>query len=199
MKKILYIFILMIVSISLFAQTNKSETLISIKGTSIKNIGEIKDIWDTGSAIYLSYENISSNQFSYMFQTGYMQFKENPNHDFQGQDANFNIIPLQIGGRYYILANSIRPFLMAMSGLNIVKSNYPIYRINKDDEKEILLESGTTTKLNFQVGLGLALKLFSNLQIEVIANYNSHILDAPTHYSLTGLELGAGFNWVISN
>ena len=97
------------------------------------------------------------------------------------------------------MVNSIRPFLIAMSGLNIIKSNYPIYRINKDDEKEILLESGTTTKLNFQVGLGLARRLFSNLQIEIFANYNSHILDAPTHYNVTGLELGIGLSWVIVN
>jgi len=128
-----------------------------------------------------------------------MKFRENPNYELQENKAYFNIVPLQVGGRYYILANSIRPFLMAMSGLNIIKSNYPIYRINKDDEKEILLESGTTTKLNFQVGLGLALKLFSNLQIEILANYNSHILDAPTHYNVTGLELGIGLSWVIVN
>ena len=197
MKVFLYILVFMTFSVTLFAQTNKSETLISIKGTSIKNIGEVKDIWDTGSAIYLSYENISSNQFSYMLQTGYMQFKENPNHDFQGQDANFNIIPLQVGGRYYILINSIRPFLMAMSGINIINSEYPIIPVPSSDENESV--NNTEVKLNFQVGLGLALKLFSNLQIEVLANYNSHILDAPTHYNLTGLELGAGLNWVIGN
>ena len=198
MKKNLYILVLMMLSVSLFAQTDKSESLISVRGTSIKNIGEIKDIWETGSAIYISYENISSaNQFSYMFQTGYMQFKENPENNFQGQEANFNIIPLQVGGRYYILINSIRPFLMAMSGINIINSEYPIIPVPSSDENESV--NNTEVKLNFQVGLGLALKLFSNLQIEVIANYNSHILDAPTHYNLTGLELGVGLNWVIGN
>ncbi|MCK5455600.1 MAG: hypothetical protein KAI45_00645, partial [Melioribacteraceae bacterium] len=107
MKIFLYILVLMAFGVSLFAQTDKSESIISVRGTAIKNIGEIKEIWETGSAIYVSYENISkANQFSYMFQAGYMQFKENPNHDFQGQDANFNIIPLQVGGRYYILINS---------------------------------------------------------------------------------------------
>ena len=188
----------MIVSVSLFAQTNNSGSLIYVRGTAIKNIGEIKDIWESGSAIYLSYENISiTNQFSYMFQTGYMQFKENLNHDFQGQDADFNIVPLQVGGRYYILINSIRPFLLAMSGLNIISSTYPIIPEPYSAESESV--SNTEVKLNFQVGLGLAVKLFSSLQLEVIANYNSHILDAPTHYNLTGLELGAGLNWVIGN
>lgn len=200
MKKLLCILFLMNVTVSIFAQNSKNESIISLKGSTINNIGEIKYIWETGSAIYLSYENISiRNQFSYMFQTGYMQFKENPNHDFQGEDANFDIISLQVGGRYYILINSIRPFLMAMSGVNIIKTNYPVYRISNSGEEEILIESGTQAKLNFQVGLGVAVKLFSSLQIEVIANYNSHILDAPTHYNVTGLELGVGLSWVISN
>lgn len=197
MKNILYILILMIISMPLFSQTN-SESLISVRGTAIKNIGEIKNIWETGSAIYLSYENISiSNQFSYMFQAGYMQFKENPNHDFQGEDANFDIIPLQVGGRYYILINSIRPFLMAMTGANIISSTYPILATPYSIERESV--SNTEVKLNFQIGLGVAVKLLSSLQIEIIANYNSHILDAPTHYNVTGLELGAGLSWVIGN
>lgn len=187
----------MIIPASIFAQTNKSETLISIKGSTINNIGEIKELWETGSAIYLSYENISSNQFSYIFQTGYMKFKESSDYQSQINDAYFNIIPLQVGGRYYIITDSFRPFLMAMSGVNIIKTNYPVYRINSSGEEKIVIESGTQAKLNFQVGLGLAFKLFSNLQIEVIANYNSHILDAPNHYNLTGLELGAGFSWII--
>lgn len=198
MKIFLYILVLMTFGVSLFAQTDKSESIISVRGTAINNIGEIKEIWETGSAIYVSYENISkTNQFSYMFQAGYMQFKENPNHDFQGQDANFNIIPLQVGGRYYILINSIRPFLMAMSGINIINSEYPIIPVPYSSEGESV--SNTDVRINFQVGLGLALKLFSNLQIEVLANYNSHILDAPTHYNLTGLELGVGLNLVIGN
>ena len=196
MKKILYISILVMASVSLFAQTDKSESLISIKGSTINNIGEIKEIWETGSAIYISYENISfTNQFSYMFQTGYMQFKENQNYEPQGSDESFNIIPLQVGGRYYILINSIRPFLMAMSGVNIIKSNYPIYRINTSGEKVIALNSGTNVKINFQIGLGLAVKLVSNLQIEIFGNYNSHILEAPEHFNVTGFELGIGFNW----
>jgi hypothetical protein len=78
---------------------------------------------------------------------------------------------------------------MAMTGVNIVSSKYALMPDEHDDY------SGTNLKLNFQVGLGLGIKLFSNLQLEVLANYNSHILDAPTHYNVTGLELGVGLSW----
>ena len=171
---------------------------ISIKGSTINNIGEFKEIWETGNALYLSYENISTNQFSYILQTGYTKYKENPDHDFKADDATFNMIPVQVGGRYYILVNSIRPFLMAMTGMNIINSKYPIYRITEENEPEIIWDSGTQIRLNFQVGLGLAIKLFSDLQLEIIGNYNSHILDAPIHYNITGLELGVGLNWKLN-
>jgi hypothetical protein len=66
-----------------FAQQPKPESVVSIRGTAIKNIGEIKDMWETGSAIYASYENISHiNQFSYLFQLGYINFSENPDYKF---------------------------------------------------------------------------------------------------------------------
>lgn len=198
MKKFYYIIILIMIYSLSFAQSGKTESVVSIRGTAIKNIGEIKDTWETGSAIYISYENISKvNQFSYMFQTGYINYKENPDYNFEGNDAYFNIIPLQIGGRYYITLKTFRPFLMAMSGINIFSSKYPLKHANNPENEDMY--SGTFVKLNFQVGLGLAIKLFSNLQLEILTNYNSHVLDAPTHYNVTGLEVGAGLNWTLGN
>ena len=98
MKKILLI--LLTLSVFVFGQTNKSESVISVRGSAIENIGELKDIWNTGNGLYISYEHISvANQFSYMFQVGYMTFSENPDHQSQGDDANFDIIPIQVGGR----------------------------------------------------------------------------------------------------
>jgi hypothetical protein len=196
MKKIIYTSIILLASLSLFAQSFENESQISIRATAINNIGELKNMWESGSAFYLSYENISSTHFSYMFQAGYINFKENPNYKFEGDDAHFNITALQVGGRYYVLVETIRPYFMAMTGVNIVNSKYPLM----PDEHSIGHEeySGTVAKLNFQVGIGIAVKLFSNLQLEVIANYNSHILDAPTHYNITGLEFGGGLNWTLN-
>lgn len=194
MKKFLYILILILVSSPLFGQSFKGESQISIRGTAINNIGEIKARWETGTALYLSYENISTTHFSYMFQVGYINYKQNPNYVFDGtDDPYFYNIPIQVGGRYYILTNWIRPFLMAMTGANILNTNYGLLAV--EDSEGWGEFKGTNIKLNFQVGLGLAVKLFSELQLEVIANYNSHVLNAPTHYNITGLELGAGLNW----
>lgn len=196
MKNIICIILFIMTTLPLFAQSFGDESNISIRGTAINNIGEMKEIWETGSAIYVSYENMSSTQFSYMFQVGYINYKENPNYEFEGNDAYFNIIPLQVGGRYYTLTQWIRPFLMAMTGVNIVSSKYALMPDENNEGHEDY--SGTNLKLNFQVGIGLAVKLFSHLQLEVLANYNSHVLDAPTHYNITGLELGVGLNWKLN-
>lgn len=191
MKKFIYILTLLLFTTLLQAQSTKTESIISIRGSGINLIGELNEIWETGTAIYVSYENISSTKFSYMFQVGYIQYKENPNYQFSGSDPKFDIIPLQVGGRYYILTNWIRPFLMGMTGVNIVQSNYPLIHSEDGTFDE------TMFKLNFQVGLGLAVKLFSRLQLEILGNYNSHVLDAPTHYNITGYEFAVGLNWVI--
>ena len=183
----------MFVSISLFGQSFGNEFNFSVRATTINNIGELKEMWETGSAIYISYENMSFTQFSYMFQTGYINYMQNENYEFEGSDPYFNIIPIQVGGRYYILTDWIRPFLMAMTGVNIVNSKYALMPDEENTGNDEY--SGTNIKLNFQVGLGLAVKLISNLQLEVLANYNSHVLDAPTHYNITGLEVGIGLNW----
>lgn len=196
MKKFFYILVLVMIYTLSFAQQPKPESVVSIRGTAIKNIGEIKDMWETGSAIYASYENISHiNQFSYLFQLGYINFSENPDYKFEGNDASFFMIPIQIGGRYYFTLKTFRPFLMAMSGLNIYSSKYPLEPATDPDKED--LYDGTTVKVNFQVGLGIAIKLFSNLQLEILGNYNSHILNASTHYNITGLEFGAGLNWTL--
>ena len=81
---------------------------------------------------------------------------------------------------------------MAMTGVNVVSSKYALMLVEEEGDNDY---SVTNLKLNFQVGLGLAIKLISHLHLEVIANYNSHMLDAPTHYNITGLEVGAGLNW----
>jgi hypothetical protein len=196
MKKFIQIFIISMICLPLFAQSWQGESLVSVRGTSVNNIGELKQLWESGTALYLSYENLSSNNFSYMFQAGYINYKQNSGYEFEGEDPYFYVIPLQVGGRYYILTNWIRPFFMAMTGVNIVSSNYALMPDEEDTGHEEY--SGTNLKLNFQVGLGLAIKLFSNLQLEVLANYNSHVLDVSTHYNITGLEFGVGLNWAIS-
>ena len=201
MKKILVIITFTILCTTIMAQDSAAdftqESYVSIKGSGINTIGHFSEAWESGTAFYISYGNVYASHWSLIFQTGYINFKENSEFGYTGSDPKFTIIPLQVGGRYYILLDWIRPFLSAMNGINIITQQYSAERI-VDGSATIITEDETVWKYNFQVGLGLAVKVISNLELEGVFHYNSHILQADVPYNITGVEFGVGLNWILN-
>ena len=198
MRKYLLIVICSLTFSNIFAQNEFiDESYVSISGSGINSIGDFKEAWETGTAIYASYGTIYSSHWSVIFQTGYINFKENSEYNFTTSDPKFGIIPLQFGGRYYILLGGIRPFLSAMNGINIISAQYSAEVTDEEGRPSILVIDETEWKYNFQVGLGLAGKIVSNLELEGALHYNSHIIDASIPYNATGLEFTLGLNWFI--
>ena len=203
MKKILVIIIYSIVFTNLFAQVSETdftqESYVSIKGSGINTIGHFSEAWESGSAFYISYGNVYASQWSLIFQTGYINFKENSEFGYTADsDPKFTIIPLQVGGRYYFLLDWIRPFLSAMNGINIITQEYSAEVTDEEGRPSILIVDETDWKYNFQVGFGLAVKVISNLELEGVFHYNSHILRADVPYNITGVEFGVGLNWKLN-
>jgi len=170
---------------------------IGVQGFSVESLVHFKDSWKDATGFYATYGSISaSSHWSLIFQTGYFSFNANPDAGFNA-DEKFEIIPLQIGTRYYIALDRFRPFLLAMSGLNIITAKYTeIVPDQEGIEKEVEID-GTEVKANFQVGLGLGILLFSNLEIEGQLKYNSHLIQPSLPYNITGLEYGVALNWYL--
>jgi hypothetical protein len=181
MKKIL-IFALLFASINLFSQDKK---FITFHGAYIDNIGDFGENWEKGSAFYIGYGTIAESNFALMFQTGYINHTVNPNSSIGGEEV-FKIIPLQVGTRYVLTRSWLAPYLAAMSGINIILEDF----IGNDG----LRRDVTEVKLNFQFGVGLAIKLWNNIYLDLNALYNTHILRSDIPYNITGLEYGAGIN-----
>jgi len=114
-----------------------------------------------------------------------MKFKQTIENKF-GDDPKFTVIPLQVGGRYYFLLESFRPYLLAMSGFNIISQKYSYEGATIDT---------TSSHLNFQIGLGIDVMIISQLGLDIHAMYNSHLFDFNAAYNLTGLEYGVGIKW----
>ena len=162
-----------------------TQTFVTLQAASVNSLGEFKESWKNGTALTLGYGAISSDNFALMLNIGYINFDANEEMDFSG-DAKFSIVPLAIGGRYYFVTDRIRPFLLAMSGINIVSQKYTL-----DDETV----DKTTAHLHFQVGIGLGILIFGQLEIEGQAKYNSHVLEPSLPYNITGMEYGLALNW----
>ena len=77
-----------------------------------------------------------------------------------------------------------------MNGLNIISRKFIIL-----GEEEDIGSDKTTVHYNWQIGGGLSVLLFSNLEIEATFMYNSHMLEPSIPINLTGLEYLIGLNW----
>ncbi len=162
-----------------------NQSFVTLQGAGVNSIGEFKESWKNGTAVTVGYGTLSADNFALMFQAGYINFDANEEMEFSG-DAKFSIIPLAIGGRYYFATKTFRPFLLAMSGVNIVSQTYETAEESVDK---------TSAHLHFQVGIGLGILLFGQLEIEGQAKYNSHVLEPSLPYNITGMEYGLALNW----
>jgi hypothetical protein len=189
MKAVKYLVLLFIMCSSLSAQDNyTSYKYITLSGTAISSIGKFKDSWESGKGIYISYENIYSNNWALIFQGGYLDFKENSTYGFS-QNPKFSVIPVQVGTRYYFNKEILKPFLLAMSGFNIVNEDYSVMGSSGENIKK------TSVHFNFQIGLGIGIHLFDPINVELVGIYNSHQLDVAAQSNITGLEYCAGIKW----
>jgi opacity protein-like surface antigen len=178
-------------------ENGENQNFIGVQGFTVNSIIHFKDSWKDATGFYASYGSIStSNQWALMFQTGYFSFNANPDAGFTG-DEHFEIIPLQVGTRFYIALDRFRPFLFAMSGLNIINAKYKVIVHSQEGGEEEVDIDGSKIKANFQVGLGLGILLFSNLEIEGQFKYNSHLIEPSLPYNITGLEYGVALNWYL--
>jgi hypothetical protein len=92
-----------------------------------------------------------------------------------------------VGVRYYLYTDAVKPFLMANTGINTVSRRY----IRDGDQVD-----KTTVQTHFQVGIGLAVKVVSGIEIEISGKYNSHLLEPSIPYNITGMEFGFGLNYL---
>jgi hypothetical protein len=169
------------------SESGGDQNFFGAQGIAINSLLHFKDHWKDASGFVVTYGSISSNHWSLIFQTGYINFKANEEAGFIG-DSHFNMIPIQVGTRYYLAMDRFRPFLLAMNGFNIISQKYTTEE-NSVDESRV--------HYNFQIGVGLGIKLFSNVELEGQAKYNSHLLEPSTLYNITGLEYGVALNWYL--
>lgn len=186
MRKILYILILLYAS-TLHAQNqDEVKSVLSFSARAITPIGIFSEDWETGGAAYISYSWLYNQKWSVRLQTGYNKYFLKSESEYSNL-PELSMLPIQVGGRVYFLKGSFQIFFEAMTGVNFIRLYYKDEDIQIDDRE---------THLNFQIGGGTSYKILANLEIELAAIYNSHLIDPSIPYNLTGYEIGIGVNWI---
>ena len=92
--------------------------------------------------------------------SGYIKWKQNDK-----QNSNFRIIPLNIGGRYYLSQNQIRPYAGLELGINIIE--HDIWGNYSQLEK----------RFGYGLNVGFLFSILNNTQLDIGVKYNSIYFD----------------------
>ena len=190
MKKLTFVvlsFILTVLVAESFPQPDSYlKNRIIVEGMYIRNLGNFSSVWSNTAGGYLGYGIAFPDHNLLMIRTGFISNSLSDRVNYE--DVSSTIIPIEIGGRYYLIDDRIMPFVKFMNGLNLV-----FEKTNLEGEKE----DKTLVKYAWQKGFGLTINIISNLNFDIGVNYQSNFYQ---HDAMnTGFEYAAGFGFALGN
>lgn len=174
--------------------------MIEVQGVYVRLLGNFGKMWDSGTGAYVNYQMFFPDHNMLIFQSGYISYTLKDG--VEPTDANLSVIPLWVGGRYQFNDDRFMPYISFMNGINLVNQNYRV-EVETDENGVVhtMLDNTygdeTLVRYAWQVGVGLLVNLFSSLNIDLAAKYNSHFYQ--TEAMMTGIEYGVGLSWLLNN
>ncbi len=159
--------------------------MILVEGTYFRNLSSFSDSYNKAWGVYGGFGKQFANKFHLILKAGYNDYKL---RDESGGDSvgttPFTTLPIQIGGRYYILNNIVQPYFSFMNGINLV---FQEKELNGDADAKTLV------KYIWRPGFGIAFKLFKQMNLDISANYNDNFYEPEA--MLTSFEYTAGLSF----
>ncbi len=192
MSRIKLVFLTLLISFSaMFAQSKYS---IGVQGTYASATGDMKDLFNNGFGGLATFGFNVSDNIQLSATAGYLKFGFN-NDYFNEQlkeaglnttvdvDASLNVIPLMIGGKYFVSSSNFRPYLAADLGLHIMEITSSKVTIGGQEMEAV--GSASETKAAFDFGVGFLYKLSSNLNLDVNGKFNINGLQVKKEKSMS--------------
>lgn len=173
--------------------------VITVQGIYIRSLGNFGKVWANATGGYVGYGMFFPNHNMLNFQVGYLKYKLSD--DLENDVADFTVIPLLIGGRYFFIDARFMPYITFMNGINIINQTIE-FEVEVDEEGNETIHiddsSGdmTLVRYAFQVGFGIMINLVGSLNLDLAVKYNSNFYH--TEAMNTGFEYGFGFAWALS-
>ena len=166
--------------------------VITAQGIYIRSLGNFGKVWANATGGYVGYGIFFPNHNMLDFQVGYIKYKLSD--DIENEVADFSVIPLLVGGRYFFIDDRFMPYISFMNGINIINQTVGF---SVDEEENIHFEEITDNarivRYAFQVGMGIMINIVGNLNVDLAVKYNAHFYQ---HEAMnTGFEYGIGIAW----
>jgi len=166
--------------------------VITAQGIYIRSLGNFGKVWANGVGGYVGYGMFFARHDMLNFQVGYIKYKLSD--DIENEVADFSVIPLLVGGRYFFIDDRFMPYISFMNGINIINQTVGF---SVDEEENIHFEEITDNarivRYAFQVGMGIMINIVGNLNVDLAVKYNAHFYQ---HEAMnTGFEYGFGIAW----
>lgn len=198
MKKIL-ITLFLIATNSVFAQSNfitdkleanksnwKSSLpdMIMVEGSYFRNLSDFGQVYNKSTGVYLNYAKHLNNSYQILVKSGYSEYKT---RDESIQDStSLKSIPIQFGFRYYVLPDRVMPYFSFMNGFNIFSQEK---ELDGDPNEETLV------RYMWQVGFGIAFKIFKEVNLDLCAKYNNNFYHPEAMNTSFEYSGGLSFNF----
>ena len=160
--------------------------MIMVEGSYYRNLGNFGQVYNKATGLYLNYAKHFNNSYQLILKTGYTDF--NVREESQSDSTSFKSIPVQIGGRYYVLPDRVMPYFSFMNGVNIISKDKDI---DGDNNEETLI------RYMWQVGFGVAVKVVKEVNIDICAKYNNNFYNPDA--MMTSFEYSAGLSFNFGN
>jgi hypothetical protein len=194
MKKVQYIIIALLFSVTLI--TAQTKLGLGINGSYLSPTGDFGDVYKSGfgGTAYLTYD-LSENlqlcaiagysQFSFnnekyneLLSAFFSSFGTEINVDIQ---SKMKIIPLMVGGKYFLSSSNFRPYGELNLGLHIVSVDASSIKINGESLTAVAEQSEST--FGWGLGVGFLYKVAPKISLDINAKVNGNGLEVGTSMS----------------
>ena len=178
---------------------------IIVQGLYIRTLGNFNRVWSSGAGVYVNYGMFFPDHNTLNFQVGYINYSLRDGLDSVLDttgitDTKFFVIPIYMGGKYFITDSRFMPYLTFMNGINIIQETFGFDMIQNEEGNESIHFENTgneiLVKYAWQVGIGIMINLVSSLNVDLAVKYNSHFYHSESMN--TGFEYGFGLVWSLN-
>lgn len=158
--------------------------IILLEGNYIRNLSSFSEVYNNAYGMYGGYGKQFSDKFHLIFKSGYSKYDYKNETAGDSNSGNFSVVPVRIGGKYYVLNGIVMPFFSFYSGINFVLQDN---NLNGVPDKQSLI------RYVWEAGFGLSFKLFKQLNLDLSANYNDNFYNPDA--MMTSFEYTGGFSF----